>query len=111
MGFFSSIFKKVKKAITKPVSKIFKGIGKGIAKVAKNVWKGVKGLGGKAVQAYSKFSKKLGPIGMIGVSMAMPYLLGAFGATGGGLWTGFGKLAETGSLSTNPFLKVMGHVG
>tara|TARA_R100001460_G_scaffold9372_1_gene22641 strand:- start:1271 stop:2494 length:1224 start_codon:yes stop_codon:yes gene_type:complete len=111
MGFFSSIFKKVKKAITKPVSKIFKGIGKGIAKVAKNVWKGVKGLGTKAVQAYSKFSQKLGPIGMIGVSMAMPYLLGAFGATGGGLWTGFGKLAETGSLSTNPFLKVMGHVG
>ena len=111
MGFFSSIFKKVKKAITKPVSKIFKGIGKGIAKVAKNVWKGVKGLGSKAVQAYSKFSQKLGPIGMIGVSMAMPYLLGAFGATGGGLWTGFGKLAETGSLSTNPFLKVMGHVG
>lgn len=111
MGFFSSIFKKVKKAITKPVSKIFKGIGKGIAKVAKNVWKGVKGLGSKAVQAYGKFSKKLGPIGMIGVSMAMPYLLGAFGATGGGLWTGFGKLAETGSLSTNPFLKVMGHVG
>lgn len=111
MGFFSNIFKKVKKAITKPVSKIFKGIGKGIAKVAKNVWKGVKGLGSKAVQAYSKFSQKLGPIGMIGVSMAMPYLLGAFGATGGGLWTGFGKLAETGSLSTNPFLKVMGHVG
>ena len=111
MGFFSRIFKTVKKAIKKPITKIFKGIGKGIAKVAKNTFKGIKQLGGKAFQAYGKISKKLGPVGMIGVSMAMPYLLGAFGATGGGLWTGFGKMAEAGSLSTNPFLKVLGHVG
>ena len=27
MGFFSNIFKKVKKAITRPISKIFKGVG------------------------------------------------------------------------------------
>jgi len=111
MGFFSRIFRTVKKAIKKPITKIFKGIGKGIAKVAKNTFKGIKQLGGKAFQAYGKISKKLGPVGMIGVSMAMPYLLGAFGATGGGLWTGFGKMAEAGSLSTNPFLKVLGHVG
>jgi len=52
MGFFSNIFKKIKKAIKRPLSKIFKGVGKGIAKVAKNVWKGIKGLGSKAVQAY-----------------------------------------------------------
>jgi hypothetical protein len=111
MGFFSRIFRTVKKAIKKPITKIFKGVGKGIAKVAKSTIKGIKQLGGKAFQAYGKISKKLGPIGMIGVSMAMPYLLGAFGATGGGLWTGFGKVAEAGSLSTNPFLKVLGHVG
>ena len=111
MGFFSRIFRTVKKAIKKPITKIFKGVGKGIAKVAKSTFKGIKQLGGKAFQAYGKISKKLGPIGMIGVSMAMPYLLGAFGATGGGLWTGFGKIAEAGSLSTNPFLKVLGHVG
>ena len=111
MGFFSRIFRTVKKAIKKPITKIFKGVGKGIAKVAKSTIKGIKQLGGKAFKAYGKISKKLGPIGMIGVSMAMPYLLGAFGATGGGLWTGFGKVAEAGSLSTNPFLKVLGHVG
>ena len=95
MGFFSSIFKKIKKAVTKPLSKIFKGVGKGIAKVAKNVWKGVKGLGTKAVQAYGKFSQKLGPVGMIGLSIAMPYFLGAFSGAGGGLWTGFGKAMGT----------------
>jgi len=127
MGFFSSIFKKVKKAISKPISKIFKGIGKGIARVAKNVWKGVKGLGSKAVQAYGKFSQKLGPIGMIGLSMAMPYFLGAFSGAGGGLWTGFGKMMgatspavggppgmmlKTGlSHSQNPFLSIIGKAG
>ena len=124
MGFFSSIFKKIKKAVTKPLSKIFKGVGKGIAKVAKNVWKGVKGLGTKAVQAYGKFSQKLGPIGMIGLSMAMPYFLGAFSGAGGGLWTGFGKamgtqvtgpggqIFKTGlAHSQNPFLSIIGRAG
>ena len=124
MGFFSSIFKKIKKAVTKPLSKIFKGVGKGIAKVAKNVWKGVKGLGTKAVQAYGKFSQKLGPIGMIGLSMAMPYFLGAFSGAGGGLWTGFGKAMGTQvtgpggqifkaglSHSQNPFLSIIGKAG
>tara|TARA_R100001460_G_scaffold41227_2_gene76778 strand:+ start:156 stop:1445 length:1290 start_codon:yes stop_codon:yes gene_type:complete len=125
MGFFNRIFKKVKKVIKKPITKIFKTVGKGIAKIGKNVWNGIKDLGGKAFSAYGKLSKKLGPIGMIGVSMAMPYLLGAFGATGGGLWTGFGKLmGGTGQgfafpqgvkyglqASQNPFLKVIGHVG
>ena len=57
--------------------------------------------------------------------MAMPYLLGAFGATGGGLWTGFGKMMtgtkltgaggqviKTGLMnSTNPFLNVLGNAG
>ena len=124
MGFFSNIFKKVKKAITRPISKIFKGVGKGIAKVAKNVWKGIKGLGTKAVKAYGKFSEKIGPIGMIGLSMAMPYFLGAFSGAGGGLWTGFGKamgtrvtgpggqIFKTGlAHSQNPFLSIIGRAG
>ena len=124
MGFFSSIFKKIKKAVTKPLSKIFKGVGKGIAKVAKNVWKGIKGLGTKAVKAYGKFSEKIGPIGMIGLSMAMPYFLGAFSGAGGGLWTGFGKamgtqvtgpggqIFKTGlAHSQNPFLSIIGRAG
>ena len=66
-------------------------------------------------------SQKLGPIGMIGMSMAMPYLLGAFGTSAGGLWSGFGKfMGGTNPLtgakfglqaSQNPFFKVFGHVG
>jgi hypothetical protein len=109
-----SIFKKVKKIVkkvTSPISKVFKKIGKGIADAGKKVWGGIKRIGGEALKAYGKISQKLGPIGMIGVSMAMPYLLGAFGATGGGLWTNFGKMAFKGQQSMNPFFKAMGHVG
>jgi len=109
-----SIFKKVKKIVkkvTSPISKVFKKVGKGIADAGKKVWGGIKRIGGEALKAYGKISQKLGPIGMIGVSMAMPYLLGAFGATGGGLWTNFGKMAFKGQQSMNPFFKAMGHVG
>jgi hypothetical protein len=122
-----SIFKKVKKIVSKvvsPVTKLFKKIGKGIVKVGKDIWGGIKKIGGKALKAYGKISQKLGPIGMIGLSMAMPYLLGAFGTSAGGLWSGFGKfmggtitnpagqVVKTGLMgSQNPFFKVMGHVG
>ena len=109
-----SIFKKIKKIakkIASPVTKLFKRVGKGIAKVGKDIWGGIKRIGGEALKAYSKISQKLGPIGMIAVSMAMPYLLAGFGATGGGLWTSFGKMSFKGMSSTNPFFKAMGHVG
>ena len=109
-----SIFKRIKKAVSKiknPLGKLFKKVGRQIAKVGGKIFKGIKDMGMKAYQAYGKFSKKLGPIGMIGLSIAMPWLLGAFGTTGAGLWTGFGSISKTVSLSTNPFLKVMGHAG
>ena len=119
-----SIFKKVKKIVSKvtiPVTKLFKKVGKGIVKVGKDIWGGIKKIGGKAMKAYGMISKKLGPIGMIGMSMAMPYLLGAFGTSAGGLWSGFGKfMGGTNPLtgakfglqaSQNPFFKVFGHVG
>ena len=73
-----SVFKRVKrtfKKVTKPISKVTKGIAKGIAKVAKSVMKGV-----------AKLNKKLGPIGMIAMSFAMPYAMQGLGA-------GFNKLA------------------
>ena len=73
-----SVFKRIKKTIkkvTKPISKVTKGIAKGIAKVAKSVMKGV-----------AKLNKKLGPIGMIAMSFAMPYAMQGLGA-------GFNKLA------------------
>jgi len=102
-----SILKKAKKTakkfvknIRKPISKITKGIARGIAKVGKSVMRGI-----------SKITKKLGPIGMIGLSIAMPMALTALGggATGGliGLQGG-----TTGWMnSTNLFLKSIGNVG
>ena len=71
-----SVFKRVKKTfkkVTKPISKVTKGIAKGIAKVAKSVMKGV-----------AKINKKLGPIGMIAMSIAMPYAMQGLG--GGVNW-------------------------
>ena len=41
-----------------------------------------------------KLSSKLGPIGMIGLSMAMPYLMPGFTGAAGGLWTNFGAKAS-----------------
>ncbi len=92
-----SVFKRVKKTIkkvTKPISKVTKGIAKGIAKVAKSVMKGV-----------AKLNKKLGPIGMIAMSMAMPYAMQGLGA-------GFSKLsmANAGNPFGN-FLKAVGEIG
>jgi hypothetical protein len=64
MGSVAKVFKKAKKVVKKPLSKITKGIARGIAKVGKSVMKGV-----------AKLNKKLGPVGMIGLSIAMPYAL------------------------------------
>ena len=109
------VFKPVKKVVskvTKGVSKAAKKIGKGIAKIGKGVWNGVKEIGGKAFELYGKISNKLGPIGMIGLSMAMPYLMPGFTGTAGGLWTNFGAKAATWSThATNPFLRTIGQIG
>tara|TARA_B100000029_G_scaffold16236_1_gene16763 strand:+ start:453 stop:1736 length:1284 start_codon:yes stop_codon:yes gene_type:complete len=56
--------KKFVKNIKKPFSKITKGIARGIAKMAKVVMKGV-----------GQLNKKLGPIGMLGLAIAMPYAM------------------------------------
>ena len=121
MGAISRVFKSATKAVkkvTRGVTKAAKRIGKGIAKIGKNVWNGIKDLGGKAFELYGKISGKLGPIGMIGLSMAMPYLMPGFTSSAGGLWTKFGaKMGVKGGLtgwanaSTNPFLKTIGTVG
>ena len=119
-----SIFKKIKRIVKKnPLTRIIKRVGKSIADVGKKTWQGIKRIGGKAMAAYGKISKKLGPIGMIGLSMAMPYLLGGFSGAAGGLWTNFGTkmggvIGKGGTVlqkglmhSQNPFLKVMGYAG
>jgi len=121
MGAISRVFKKATKAVkkvTKGVTKAFKKVGKGIAKVGKGIWNGVKKIGGAAFKAYGKLSSKLGPVGMIGLSMAMPYLMPGFTSTAGGLWTNFGaKMGVKGGVTgwanstTNPFLKTIGTIG
>ena len=120
------IFKKIKrtvKKVTRPLGRIFKKVGGGIAKAGKYLYEGVAKVGGKIMSGYAKISDKLGPIGMIGMSIAMPYLLGAFSGAGGGLWTNFGTkmggvVGKGGTVlqkglmhSENPFLKVIGHAG
>ena len=92
-----SVFKRVKKVVkkvTKPISKVTKGIAKGIAKVAKGVMRGV-----------AKLNKKLGPIGMIAMSFAMPYAMQGLGA-------GFSKLAAANQGNAfGGFLKAIQTIG
>ena len=84
--------KKFVKNIKKPFSKITKGIARGIAKMAKIVMKGV-----------GQLNKKLGPIGMLGLAIAMPYAMQGLGA-------GFAKMsASQGPFGT--FLKAVGQRG
>ena len=89
MGSVAKVIKKVSKRIKKPFSKITKGIARGIAKVGKAVMRGV-----------GKISNKLGPIGMIALSVAMPYALGGLSAGTTGLMN-----------SQNLFLRSIGNVG
>ena len=99
MGFFSSFFKKVKKTIKKPLSKITKGIARGVAKVGKAVMKGV-----------SKLSNKFGPLGMIALSVAMPYALQGLNS-----WVGTAAMSghhpATGLMAKKGFLGAIGKVG
>ena len=94
MGSVRKVFKKVTRAVKKPVSKITKGIAKGIAKVGKAVIRGV-----------AKINKKLGPLGTIALSMAMPYALS-------GLSAGFTNMAATqGTGVFNTFVRSIGQMG
>jgi len=99
MGSAAKAIKKVTKSIKKPFSKITKGIAKGIMKVGKATMRGV-----------AKISNKLGPLGMIAMSMAMPYAMGGLSNM-----IGHGGMAAgqaSGWLgSQNVFLKSIGTVG
>ena len=99
MGGISRAVKKISKKVTKPIKKITKGIAKGIAKVGKSVMRGV-----------AKINKKLGPLGMIAMSVAMPYALGGLSNI-----IGHGGMAAgqaSGLMgSQNLFLRSIGQVG
>ena len=102
------IKKKVKKIIKKnPITKIIKKQVKNIKKLGTKVWNGIKKVGGKAFQAFSKFSNKIGPIGMIALSFAMPYLTAGMGS----LWGGMGSALQAGMGSTNAFVSTMSTLG
>jgi len=99
MGSAKKVIKKVKKAVKKPISKAFKGIAKGILKVGKATMRGIASL-----------NKKLGPIGSIALSIAMPYALGGLSNM-----IGHGGMAAgqaSGMMgSRNLFIRSIGNVG
>ena len=81
--------KKIVKKVTKPISKIVKKTVKKVKKIGKAVMKGV-----------SKITNKLGPVGMIALSIAMPYAL-----------AGLSSMTTAAMSSSNVFLKAVGTVG
>jgi len=99
MGSVAKVFKKASRVIKKPLSKITKGIARGIAKVGKSVMKGV-----------GRLSKKLGPLGMIALAVAMPYALGGLSSMIGHGGMAAGQ-ASGWMGSQNVFLKAIGNVG
>lgn len=87
---------KVAKAISKP----FKAVTKTISKVVKSTAKAIKKVGTSVMKGVSKISSKLGPVGMIALSIAMPYAL-----------AGLSSMTTAAMASTNPFLQAVGQVG
>ena len=87
--------KKVAKKVTKPFTRTVRRVAKAVKKIGKSVMKGV-----------AKVSNKLGPVGMIAMSIAMPYALG-------GLSSLVGTAGGTTGLmnSSNLFLKSIGTIG
>tara|TARA_Y100001937_G_scaffold88671_1_gene119873 strand:+ start:294 stop:1547 length:1254 start_codon:yes stop_codon:yes gene_type:complete len=86
-----SIVKKIKKTVKKvikknPISKIISKTAKKIKRFGRKVWEGIKKVGGKAMKAWGKISQKIGPIGTIALSFAMPYLLGPLSGAAGTAW-------------------------
>jgi len=89
MGGVVKKIKKTVKKITKPITKIVKKTVKKVKKIGKAVMKGV-----------SKISNKLGPVGMIALSIAMPYAL-----------AGLSSMTTAAMSSSNVFLRAVGTVG
>lgn len=100
---WKKFFKKITRAVTKPVSKVFKTVARGIKKVGSSVMRGV-----------ARISKKLGPVGMIALSMAMPYALAGLSSMVGTAGVGAygGVHAGTGMMSSsNLFIRSIGNMG
>ncbi len=95
MGGVVKKIKKTVKKVTKPLTRTVRRVAKAVKKIGKSVMKGV-----------AKVSNKLGPVGMIALSIAMPYALG-------GLSSLVGTAGGTTGLmnSSNLFLKSIGTIG
>jgi len=89
MGKVFRAAKKVVKKVTKPITKVVKKVAKKVKKIGKAVMKGV-----------AKISNKLGPVGMIALSIAMPYAL-----------AGLSSMTTAAMSSSNVFLKAVGTIG
>ena len=89
MGGVVRTIKKTVKKITKPITKVVKKVVKKVKKIGKSVMKGV-----------AKISNKLGPVGMIALSIAMPYAL-----------AGLSSMTTAAMSSSNVFLKAVGTIG
>ena len=96
----------VVKTITKPFKSVAKAVVKPITKVVKKTAQAIKKVGKAVMSGVAKISNKLGPVGMIALSIAMPYALS-------GLSSMIGTAGGTTGLmnSTNLFLKSVGQVG
>ena len=97
-------------SVFKSVSKAVKGVTKGFTKAVKSTVKRVKKVGKAVMKGVAKVSNKLGPIGMIALSIAMPYALGGLSSfIGSPAMAGMGGTGLMGS--TNGFLQAIGNVG
>jgi hypothetical protein len=86
--------------VVKSISKPFKSVAKGISKVVKKTAQAIKKVGKSVMKGVAKISNKLGPVGMIALSIAMPYAL-----------AGLSSMTTAAMASTNPFLQAVGQVG
>ena len=110
MGSFNPI-KKIKKAVKKvkkvvkkvvkknPITKVVKKVAKEIKEVGKKAWNGIKKFGKSAITKFAKFSNKIGPIGMMAVSFAMPWLLGGLGGMASTAWGNLGNFLMPGGVA------------
>jgi|TARA_R100001460_G_scaffold13437_1_gene30294 Txe/YoeB family toxin of Txe-Axe toxin-antitoxin module len=102
-----SFVKKVKKAVKKvkkivkknPITKVVKKVAKGIKGLAKDAWKGIEKFGKSAITKFAKFSNKIGPIGMMAMSFAMPWLLGGLSGIASTAWGNLGSFLMPGGMA------------
>lgn len=112
----SSVVKKIKKTVKKvakknPITKIVKKITKGIKKFGSKVWGKVKKFGKSAFRKFAKFADKIGPIGMIALSFAMPYLMAGMSQAWAGLGNWLGAAAKAAPGAGMTFGNTMAQLG